>query len=46
MEVKSDSRPERGVVVGGDEGCDRGWMYFNDYIKCLEDSIRYSSNYI
>ena len=35
MEVKSDSCPERGVVVGGYEGYDRGWGHFNDDIKFL-----------
>ena len=46
MEVKRDRCPERGVLVGGEEGYDRGWGNFNDDIKCLEDSFIYSSNYL
>ena len=33
MEVKWDSRPDRGVVSGGEEGYDRRWGHFNDGIK-------------
>ena len=33
--VKWDSLPERGLVVGGEEGYDRGWGHSNDDIKCL-----------
>ena len=44
MEVKLDSRPERRVVVGGEEWYDRGWGHFNYDIKCLEVSLRYSNN--
>ena len=44
MEVKQDSCPERGVLVIGEEGYDRGWKNFNDDIKCLEVSLRYSNN--
>ena len=40
MEVKWDIRPERGVVVGGEEGYDRGCGNFNDDIKCLEVYLR------
>ena len=44
MEVKWDIQTDRGVVVGGEEGYDRGWGHFNDYIKCLEIYLRYSNN--
>ena len=44
MEVKLDSCPERGLLVVGEEGYDRGWRHFNDDINCLEDSLRYSRN--
>ena len=33
MEVKLYSHPEKEVVVGGEEGYDRGWGHFNDDIK-------------
>ena len=35
MEVKWYICPERGVVLVGEEGYDRGWEHFNDDIKCL-----------
>ena len=35
MELKQDSCPDRGVLVVGEEGYDRGWGHFNDDIKCL-----------
>ena len=44
MEVKLYSRPERGVLVGGEEGYDKGWGDFIEDIKCLEVSLRYSNN--
>ena len=44
MEVKWYSRPESGVVVGGVEGYYRRYGHFNDEIKCLKVSIRYSNN--
>ena len=34
-EVKLDRPPEKGVLLGGEEGYDRGWGNFNNEIKCL-----------